>query len=53
MSEIGFEEAERQGDLDSNLHVYDGEPWKVKLSEQALKRMNRSVENRDGSIHKA
>jgi hypothetical protein len=39
MSEIGFEEAERQGDLDSNLHVYDGEPWKVKLTEQAIKRL--------------
>jgi hypothetical protein len=39
MSEIGFEEAVRQGDLDSNLNVYDGEPWKVKLSEQAIERL--------------
>lgn len=41
--EIGFHDAERQGDLDSNLHVYDGEPWRVKLSEKALSRLKRGT----------
>jgi hypothetical protein len=37
--DIGLESAGQQGDLDSNLALYDGEPWKVRLTQQALDRL--------------
>jgi hypothetical protein len=41
MSEIDFGEAERQGYLESNLSTYDGKPWQLKLTEQAIKSLGK------------
>ena len=39
IEEIGFTSAVVQGDLESNLNIYDGEPRKLKLSEKAIARL--------------
>lgn len=40
MREIGLTKAEAQGDLKSNININDGEPWKMKLTEKALARLD-------------